>query len=441
MNSARRLAWEILCRVETQGAFADLLIRQTLDRSPLSAEDRALLNELVRGVMRWKLRLYWIIDQLRQTNAKKLETPLRMVLALGLYQIIYLDRIPEFAAVDESVTLARLVGNAKWASLTNGLLRGYLRQSDKISFPDPLAEPERYISVVYSHPLWLVKIWVRQFGFDQTELLCQADNQPAPLSLRVNILLISSQQFAQELTQRGIAFQQSIVPDFFTFHDLPHSLQIDFLNKGWVTVQDESAGLPNLLFRGQAGQILLDLCAAPGGKSGHMAERSGDRCRVIAMDLQAGRTRLIRSLVSRLGLRSVQVVQADALRPPLRSADVVLLDAPCSGLGVLRRKPDLRWRRRPADIAELVVLQKKLLHQAAELVAKNGVLVYSTCTIHPPENQEMIAWFLHSHPGWALLRAEKTEAPRACVSADGFVETWPHRHGMDGSFAAKLQKL
>jgi len=172
-----------------------------------------------------------------------------------------------------------------------------------------------------------------------------------------------------------------------------------------------------------------------------MAERSGDQCQVIAMDLQAGRTRLIRSLVSRLGLRSVHVLQADALQAPLRSADVVLLDAPCSGLGVLRRKPDLRWRRRPADITELVLLQKKLLHQAAGLVAKNGILVYSTCTIHPPENQEMIAWFLHSHPGWAVQRADQTDAPSACVSADGCIETWPHRHGMDGSFAAKLQKL
>ncbi|NLP09283.1 16S rRNA (cytosine(967)-C(5))-methyltransferase RsmB, partial [bacterium] len=349
--------------------------------------------------------------------------------------------IPDFAAVDESVTLARLAGHAKWASLANGLLRGYLRQSNKIVFPDAKAEPERFLSVVYSHPLWLVKMWVRQFGFDQTELLCQADNQPAPLSLRVNLLLISSQRFAQELTQRGIGFQRSIVPDFFTIHDLPYPLQIAFLTKGWVTVQDESAGLPNLLFRGQAGQVLLDLCAAPGGKCGHMAERSGDRCPVIAMDLQPGRTRLIRSLVTRLGLRSVQVVTANALQAPLRSADVVLLDAPCSGLGVLRRKPDLRWRRRLADIALLLQLQKKLLHQAAGLVAKNGVLVYSTCTIHPPENQEMIAWFLHAHPGWALQRAEETEVPASCVSADGFVETWPHRHGMDGSFAAKLQKL
>jgi len=441
MNSARRLAWEILCRVETQGAFADLMLRQTLDRYPLPAEDRALLSELVRGVLRWKLRLHWIIDQLRRSDAKKLESPLRMVLALGLYQIIYLDRIPDFAAVNESVTLARLVGNAKWASLTNGLLRSYLRQSNTISFPDAKAEPERFLSVAYSHPLWLVTMWVRRFGFDQTELLCQADNQPAPLSLRVNPLLISSQRFAEELTQRGIGFQRSIVPDFFTIHDMPHPVQIDFLSKGWVTVQDESAGLPNLLFRGQAGQVLLDLCAAPGGKSGHMAERSGDQCQVIAMDLQAGRTRLIRSLVSRLGLRSVHVLQADALQAPLRSADVVLLDAPCSGLGVLRRKPDLRWRRRPADITALVLLQQRLVHQAAGLGGKNGILVYSTCTIHPPENQEMIAWFLHSHPGWALQRADQTDAPSACVSADGCIETWPHRHGMDGSFAAKLQKL
>jgi len=241
MNSARRLAWEILCRVETQGAFADLMLRQTLDRYPLPAEDRALLSELVRGVLRWKLRLHWIIDQLRRSDAKKLESPLRMVLALGLYQIIYLDRIPDFAAVNESVTLARLVGNAKWASLTNGLLRSYLRQSNTISFPDAKAEPERFLSVAYSHPLWLVTMWVRRFGFDQTELLCQADNQPAPLSLRVNPLLISSQRFAEELTQRGIGFQRSIVPDFFTIHDMPHPVQIDFLSKGWVTVQDESA--------------------------------------------------------------------------------------------------------------------------------------------------------------------------------------------------------
>jgi len=439
-SNARLAAWEILHRVHSEGAFADLLISQTLTRYRLASTDRALVSELVRGVLRWKIRLEWIIDQLWQNKRQQLDPRLRLLLSLGLYQIIYLDRIPDFAAVDESVKLARLVGNEKWASVANGVLRNYLRQTNAIVFPDVRQEPIKALSIQHSHPGWLIELWLDQLGREETNLLCQANNQPAPLSMRINPLRISFSMFIADLAHQGVASIASALPGFVKAEDLPFDLQKKYLEKGWLTVQDESAGLPNFLFSLGTGDVLFDLCAAPGGKSSHAAERSSDRSTIIAMDVHPHRVHLIRTATTRLGLRSVHLLCADARRAPLAKAEVVLLDAPCSGLGVLRRKPDLRWRRQPKDINHLVSLQRQLLHAAANLVAKRGILIYSTCTLHPAENRVMIEQFLKTHPGFSLQPANKTEAPTAFISTDGFIETWPHRHGMDGSFAAKLIK-
>ncbi len=439
-SPARRLAWDILQRVETEAAFADILIAQTLTRNKLIPADSGLLSELVRGVLRWKNRLTWIVDQLWQNKTRELDPQLALIIKLGLYQIIYLDRIPDFACVDESVNLARSVGGDKWAGVANALLRNYLRNPDKIVFPDPAQEPVSYLCVQHSHPRWLVEMWMQQFGFEDTQRLCQANNQPAPLSMRVNPLRIPFEQFCSELTKEKIAFKLSKAPGFVTTSELVFELQKKYLDKGWITIQDESAGLPNLLFSAQKNQWTIDLCAAPGGKTSHCAERSLDRSSVLAMDVHTGRTQLIRSTVKRLGLSSVSIVRADAGRPPIRCADIVLLDAPCSGLGVLRRKPDLRWRRKPAEITALAAMQKRLLHAASQKVAAKGALIYSTCTIHPRENREQIQNFLSTHPDFHLQHAGETDVPAEFISFDGFVETWPHRHGMDGSFCAKLIK-
>lgn len=437
---ARRLAWDVLQRVENEAAFADILITQTLSRNQLIPADNALLNELVRGVLRWKKRLAWISDQLWQNKTRELDPQLRLIVMLGLYQIIYLDRVPDFACVDESVNLARSVGNEKWAGVVNAMLRNYLRNPEKIVFPDPTREPIDYLHVEHSHPRWLVELWVQQFGYDGAHRLCAANNQVAPLSMRINSLRIPFAQFCAELTAEQILFSVSKVPGYVTTSALSFELQKRYMEKGWITIQDESAGLPNFLFCAKPKQWTVDLCAAPGGKTSHCAERSADRSAILAMDVHTGRTQLVRSTIRRLGLQSVQLVRADAGHPPIRSAAIVLLDAPCSGLGVLRRKPDLRWRRKPAEITALSAMQRRLLHAASQQVASGGTLIYSTCTIHPRENREQIKNFLSNHREFRLQPAGETEVPAEFISADGFVETWPHRHGMDGSFAAKLIK-
>ncbi len=439
-NIARVLAFEIIRRVETENAYADILLSQTLNQQRLQPSDSGLLNELVRGVMRWKKKLDWITDQLWHGRRQQLHISLRISIWLGLYQIIHLKRIPDFAAVSDSVQLARGASGDKSATVVNAILRRYLREKDSIPFPDPVQEANKHLAVMYSHPRWIVDEWVKLFGLDETRALCTANNTQAPLSFRVNSLLTTVEQIARELSDQGVECSHSVVPGFLRAESMPHALQTAYLESGKITIQDESAGLTNMLFQAAPGELVVDLCASPGGKATHAAERSHDQALILAADIHQGRTRLLRATIKRLGLRSLQVLQADSRHFPARSADVVLLDAPCSGWGVLRRKPDLRWRRKPADARELAGLQRQLLAAAATLLKPGGKLLYSTCTILPEENEHRVGEFLDAHAEFACQPVQSTEISPAFISEAGFIRTWPHRHDMDGSFAALLTK-
>jgi 16S rRNA (cytosine967-C5)-methyltransferase len=439
-NIARSLAFEIIHRVETENAYADILVSQTLKHNHLQHSDSALLNELVRGVIRWKKKLDWIVDQLWHGRRQDLQIQLRISIWLGLYQLSFLERIPAFAAVSDSVQLTRNISGDKSATVVNAILRRYLRETEKIPYPDPAKEPNKYLAVMYSHPRWIIDEWVKLYGLEETATLCLANNQPAPLSFRVNELVATVDQILEELSGKGVSCSRSVVSGFLRAEAMPFSLQYEFLEKGKITIQDESAGLASLLFRAASGEIVVDCCASPGGKCSHVAERSREQAIILAADIHQSRTRLLRSTVQRLGLRSVHVLQADSRHFPARTADIVLLDAPCSGWGVLRRKPDLRWRRKPADAAELAHLQTELMSGAANLVKPGGKLIYSTCTILPAENENRVSEFLNKHAEFSLQSALCPEIPPSFVNEAGFVQTWPHRHDMDGSFAALLIK-
>ena len=437
-STARWLAHQALQRIEADGAFTDIVLSHLLEHSELGERDRAFVNELVRGTIRWKKRLDWIVNQLFTGKAEQMPATVRRILWAGLYQLEYM-RTPVFAAVNESVNLARKLKLHRWTGVINGVLRNFTRNAALVTFPDRETNQVAWLSVTESHPEWLVKRWIEQFGLETAEALCRANNQAADLSVRVNRLKMAPEEFQALLDAERVEYETSLVDGFWNIRKIDYQFRQRLFNDGLITIQDASAGLPPLLADPRPGQILFDLCAAPGGKSAFAAEMMQNQGVVLSGDKSRARTGLVRQTARRLELGTVFPVVADALHFPARGADIVLLDAPCSGLGVLRKKPDMRWRKKEQDILSLVNLQKTMIRQAAKMVRTGGCLVYSTCTLDPAENEAVIDDFLRDHENFEV-DVNHGAVPDQFVTPEGFIRTWPHRHHMDGSFAVKLIK-
>jgi len=437
VSPARRLAFLAIKEIEEEQGYSDRVLSSLLADATLSGADRNLAYEIVKGTVRWKLLLDWIVCS-RLKKPAKLESSARTILWMAFYQLRFLQRIPRFAVVDESVELAKEFAGPHLVGLVNGLLRNYLRHPEDVVFPDRQKSFDLALSIEQSHPLWLVQRWIHEFGAEKTEQLCKANNVPADLAIRRNPLKSDADSFAALLTGEGLRWRPSDVPDFhFVERLVPKDSSL--FQAGYFTVQDPSAGLVGHLAAPSPAATFLDLCAAPGGKATHLAEKMGGRGRVVAGDLYLVRLQQMRNNCERLGLTNIHLVQSAADAFPVQQADGVLLDAPCSGLGVLRKKPDIRWRRTQESIVELTRLQEKLLARASERVKPGGWLVYSTCTVEYQENEEIIRKFLACHTDFSLVHSAQFVDERY-VTSDGFVRTWPDLHGLDGSFAAKLER-
>ncbi|RPH98621.1 MAG: 16S rRNA (cytosine(967)-C(5))-methyltransferase RsmB [Calditrichaeota bacterium] len=436
-QSARAVANHILQRIEADGAYSDIVLSHTLEQHTLPERDRALVSELVRGCVRWKMHLDWIVQQLFQGEISKMPLDVRILLWQALYQLKIM-KTPEYAVVNEYVRLVKELQRFAWTGVVNGLLRNYIRHAQEISLPDPISHPIEHVALATSHPEWLVSRWQQQFGDEITRQVCEANNRVPALSARVNQTQISVDDFCAVLDMQQTRYERSLLPGFVRILDVKDELRWTLLAEGKMTIQDESAGLVTFLAEPQSGEIVVDLCAAPGGKTTHLAE-AAPGCIVMSGDIHRRRTRLIRVAEERLKLGNIYIVTADALNFPVVKANCVLLDAPCSGLGLLRKKPEIRWQRREQDIAELIALQKKLLRRAAEYVAPGGRLIYSTCTIDQEENEQVVFDFC-ANSDFMIAPADLNQIPPEFVTRDGFIRTWPHLHNMDGAFAAKLKK-
>jgi len=439
---ARRLAFDALKEIY-RGGYADVVLHRYLERSPLSHYDRRFATELVYGTVRRQRTLDALIDQLGKKTAQQQPLDLRIVLHLGLYQLRYLTQVPESAAVNTSVELTKAVGKSKLAGVVNGILRQYVRLRD--STAEPLHLPSdrgSAIAVQHSYPDWLVETWQQTLGWEETAVLCDWLNQPPAIDLRVNRLKISTDELAQQLADAGVATQP--VPGLPTALRLVKHVgairQLPGYNDGWWTVQDASAQLVSHLVNPQPGTVVIDACAAPGGKATHLAELMGDEGTIWACDRTASRLKKVAQNTRRLGLHSIQSLTADSttLDQFTGQGDRVLVDAPCSGLGTLHRHADARWRQTSETIADLAPLQAKLLAQAATWVKPDGVLVYATCTLHPTENEAQIEQFLAQHPDWCILAPDPDHPAAAYATPVGWVKVWPHRHQMDGFFMVRL---
>ncbi|MDZ7264991.1 MAG: 16S rRNA (cytosine(967)-C(5))-methyltransferase RsmB, partial [candidate division KSB1 bacterium] len=398
-------------------------------------------QEVFFGVLRWQLRLDWIISQFYDGDYTKAPANIRHILQLSFYQLLYLDKIPDYAVIHEAVKLAKKIRGDYWGKKINAILRAFQRNRDQIRWPDRSVAPIDSIAIEYSHPHWLVQRWMEQWGLEETIALCQADNQTPQISLRVNRLKNSRHELQKMLASLQIeALPSPYLDDFLIAERLPELSNFSPFQQGLFTVQDVSAGLACRLLAPEAGERILDLCAAPGGKTTYLAELMGDRGIIVAVDRYFNRLQLVSNSVQRLRLKSVQLVQADGTQFACQPVDRILLDAPCSGLGVLAKRVDLRWKRTAAAIDELADLQLRLLENAGQLLKTGGVLVYCTCTIEPAENEQVISRFLTRHKEFEIERATEPIAPEL-ITKEGFISTRPQRDGMDGSFAARLKKV
>lgn len=439
-EGVRGTAVKILNRVERTDAYLDKLLDNELRSGELPDVDKGLLTELVHGVLRWQNKLDWVLNGFSHGNFAKSEINVKNALRVGLYQILFLERIPHAAAVNEAVEFIKRIRGDKPAGLVNAVLRNIIRNIEGIRYPDPAQDRVQYLSVVLSHPHWMVKRWTARFGPEETEKLLTANNERPLLSLRINKLKVEPGLFLRQLDLQQIPYHGSNHIDYFVkVKSFPRIGQNEMFRSGLFTIQDESAAFPCLLLAPKPGERVLDLCAAPGGKTTHIAEIMKNEGEVVAIDKYEVKLNFIRAACDRLGLKNVKCVVADASSLEHEPADRIMLDVPCSGLGVLAKKPDLKWKRDISDVIKLTKIQYELIENAARLLKPRGVLVYSTCTTEPEENQQIIRRFLANHPEFTLDNAGQYVS-KDVVTPEGFVETFPHRHGMDGSFAARLVK-
>lgn len=454
-QTPRQLAFLAL-RAVHKGAFADVAVDQALNSTDLNQlnlkeksalADRRLLTELVYGTIRRQRTLDHLIDQF----AKKRSQPpdLRIILQLGLYQLRYLNQIPASAAVDTSVELARQNKLSGLTGVVNGLLRQYVRSRTVLGNAiDPIELPEGAIArlgILHSFPDWIVQVWIDQFGIEETEKLCEWMNQTPQIDLRINPLKTTLE--AVEAAMQAKQIHVSRIPDFPEALRLPASAgaiqNLPAYSQGHWMVQDSSAQLVGYLVDPQPGEVVVDACAAPGGKTIHLAQLMHDRGTVWAIDRTASRLKKLQQNIDRLGLNSIQIQIGDSRNQPqfVEHCDRVLVDAPCSGLGTLNRHADARWRQTPQSVEELSQLQQAILNQAATWVKPQGVLVYATCTLHPLENEQVIETFLAYHPNWLIDQPPENSPAFRFLQPQGWIKVRPHHHNMDGFFMARLKRL
>ena len=442
----RRAAFDILFRIEKEHSYADILIDRELSAGSLQGPDRGLLTELVYGVLRRRGTLDHIINQFSKQHVEKLERAVLILLRLGLYQEFFLDRVPVSAAVNETVKLAHTLA-PRAAGFINAVLRSADRERNAIRYPDRLSDPAGFIAACYSTPRWIAEEWIDQLGEEETAALAQAMLAPPPFTIRVNTLKISRDELHTRLAAEGVTAEPASYSPF-AMH-ISGSIQLASLasfREGLFTVQDESSQIAAILLSPQPGERLLDICAAPGGKTTHMAQLMQNRGSIVACDASPCKLDLVTETAARLGITTITTIPLNAVRPltPLgeEKFDRILVDAPCSGLGVLRRNPEGKWWKNRQNIAELALIQKAILANAANRLAAGGTLLYATCSTMPEENETVVDNFLSHSPDFVLedLRELFPEF-RNLFTERGCFRSWPHRDGMDGFFAARLRRI
>lgn len=444
--NTRELILGILMEVTRQEEYSHIAIRNVLEKYQyLDKQERAFITRVTEGTLEWMLQLDYIIGQFSSVKINKIKLPIRNILRMSVYQLKFMDSVPDSAVCNEAVKLAQKKGFHQLKGFVNGVLRNIARNISQVKYP-PQTEEKNYLSVMYSMPEWIVEDWLDAYGREITEKILKAFLEKRPLSIRTNVEKISPEKLKERLEQQGIQVTQVPCPAYaLKIENFDHLGAIPEFREGLFQVQDISSMLAVEAASPKAGSICIDVCAAPGGKSLHLGEALKGTGRVEARDLTEYKAELIRGNIRRMGAENIQVRVWDACEKDetsLETADVLLADLPCSGLGVLGKKTDLKYRMTKEQQRELSALQRKILGTVQAYVKPGGILVYSTCTINPEENEENVAWFLKEYAFEAVpLEGELWEAYGAETCKQGYLQLLPGVHNCDGFFIAKFRKL
>lgn len=437
----REVALNILYKIDSKGAYSNLTINNELKDKKLSNLDRSFITEIVYGTIENNIFLDYVIEQFSSVKIKKINLWTLNILRMGIYQIMFLDKVPDFAAVNESVNLAKKF-SSKTAGFTNAILRNVLRSKDKINFPDKEKDYVRHLSVKYSHPEWMVKRFLGYFSKEFTEDLLRANNERPKLYLRINTLKVNIEECIKSLGEKGIEVERNeLIEEAITVKGINQLDELEEYREGHIHVQDFGSMLVSRVLNPREGELIVDVCCAPGGKTTHMAQLMNNQGKILARDIYDHKLKLVESNAKRLGVTIIKTEIYDGMKLDpslLEKADKVLLDAPCSGLGIIRRKPEIKYRKKPDDLNELRKMQLSILNNAAKYLKINGELVYSTCTIDPNENESVIEEFLKENHKYKLIEIEGFEALK---KSDGTIQLYPNIHHTDGFYIARLKRI
>ena len=438
-GNVRDAALTILLAVDKNQAYSNLLLHQTIEKYKLDVKDRGLLTEITYGTLQHKLTLDYYLEPFIHG---KVDLWVRWLLRMSLYQMHYLSRIPAHAAVNEAVEIAKRRGHKGIASMVNGILRSILREG--VRSTTDITDPVERLAVETSHPQWLVSRWVESYGYEETAEMLRENNIPPVQTVRVNTTKATVENVLTTLEREGVKAVRSEVMPECVHLQTGQAARTAAFRHGLITIQDESSMLPANVLNPQPGMKVLDMCAAPGGKTTHMAEKMQNEGSILAMDLHPKKLDLIEENTARLGLEIVQTAPVDGRKAasflPKESFDAVLVDAPCSGLGVMRRKPDIKYTKREEDLESLQTIQLAILDNAAQVLKAGGRLVYSTCTVDKQENEGTVKLFLDQHP--EMESESLTNLPEKLLAKqnNGMLQVFPQDFGSDGFFVAAFRK-
>lgn len=444
-NNTREIILGILLSINRDGEKSHIAIRNTLDKYQyLSRQDRAFIARVCEGTIEQMIYIDYIINQFSSVKVEKMKPVIQNILRSAVYQIRFMDTVPASAACNEAVKLAQKKGFYSLKNFVNGVLRSVARGIDQVSYPER-SDMVEHLSIRYSMPRWLVERWIEEFGMEAAERMLRDFLKTHPMTVRFKTNNIEAEKILESLRSQGVTVQPGpYLPYAYEISGYNHLQALDAFQKGWIYVQDVSSMLVAEAAAPKQGDYVVDLCAAPGGKSLHVSDKMGDYGMVEARDLTESKVALIEENIHRMNLINVTPVQADATAYDgglEAKADIVLADVPCSGMGVIGKKPDIKYNLTPIQLDELVILQRRILHNAAAYVKPGGTLIYSTCTIGSMENQKNVEWFVKNYPfELDSLDPFLPEELHCSSTKKGYLQLLPGIHKTDGFFLARLKK-
>ena len=444
IDKPRQIALTILYKIDKENAYSNIALDEELRKNKklLKEKDIGLISEIVYGTTTWKLTIDTIIKKYSKLKIEKLSIWILNILRMGIYQIVFLDKIPKSAAVNESVNLAKRYGHPASANFVNAILR----KIEKKDFEEmsQIKEPIQRIMLTSSTPKWIIEELLKEKAIQDVEEICKNSNQKPSLSIRVNTLKTTKENLIKELKKLQIEVKQGILEDFLIVEKVKQIENLEIFKQGWCTIQDESAGLAALVLEPREGERILDACSAPGGKTSYLAQLMKNKGMIEAWDIHPHRTKLVEETAKRLGIQIIQTKVKDATLKEnnIEKFDKILLDVPCLGTGVIRKKPDIKWKHDKTEIEEITKIQKTILQNCSEYLKEGGELVYSTCSILQEENENIISDFLKKNKNFKIMPIPMNEKNTFYQYREnaGYFKVYPNKE-TDGFFICKLKKI